>query len=323
LKKILSGIAALLTLSVACADFPDKPILLVVPFAAGGPSDRIARDLAESLRKSLGGQPITVENVGGSGGTVGTAKVAKAAPDGYTLLVHHIGMATAPALYRNLSYKVQDDFEYLGLVNEAPMVLIARPNFPANTYSELLKWIEANPGRASLANAGLGSASHLCGLLFQNAIKLPLSTVPYKGTGPAMTDLSNGQVDLMCDQATNAVPYIESGKVKAYAVTSIKRATAPALIRLPSLDETGLKGVNVTVWHALYAPRGTPKAIIEKLNMALKMALRDPELIKREEVLGLNMVSDNRMNPTDHKRFVELETLKWGVLIRAAGQFAD
>lgn len=294
----------------------------MVPFAAGGPTDHIARDLADSMRKTLG-QAVMVENTGGSGDTVGAAKVAKAAPDGYTLLLHHIGMATAPALYRNLPYRILEDFDYLGMVNEAPMTLLGRANFPAANYGELSKWISANPGRASLANAGVGSASHLCGLLFQSALKLPMTTVPYKGTGPAMADLANGQVDLMCDQTTNAVPQIESGKVKAYAVTTAKKSTNPILAKLPTLDEAGLKGFNITVWHALYAPRGTPKTVTDKLNTTLKQALKDPELLKRSEALGMTLISDGRVNPAEHKRFVETETVKWGAVIRAAGQFAD
>lgn len=322
MKNTLIGIYAIFIASMAWADYPDRPVILVVPFAAGGPSDHIARDLADSLRKTLG-QVVTVENTGGSGGTVGAARVAKAAPDGYTLLLHHIGMATAPALYRSLSYRPLEDFDYLGMVNEAPMTLIGRANFPAANYGELTQWISANPGRASLANAGVGSASHLCGLLFQTALKLPMTTVPYKGTGPAMADLANGQVDLMCDQATNTVPQIEAGKVKAYAVATIKKSTNPILAKLPTLDEVGLRGFNITVWHALYAPSGTPKAVTNKLNVALKLALKDPELIKRSEALGVAIISDSRVNPAEHKRFVEAETVKWGAVIRAVGQFAD
>ncbi len=322
MKNILISITAVFMASMALADYPDRPVTLVVPFAAGGPTDHIARDLAESLRKTLG-QAVTVENTGGSGGTVGTARVAKAVPDGYTLLLHHIGMATAPALYRSLVYRPLDDFDYLGMVNEAPMTLIGRANFPAANYGELIKWISANPGRASLANAGVGSASHLCGLLFQSALKLPMTTVPYKGTGPAMADLASGQVDLMCDQTTNTVPQIESGKVKAYAVATTKKSINSTLAKLPTLDEAGLKGFNITVWHALYAPRGTPKAVIDKLNAALKLALKDPELLKRSEALGVTVISDSRINPAEHKRFVEAETVKWGGIIRAVGQFAD
>ena len=199
----------------ALAEYPDKPVTIVVPFTAGGPTDKVARDLAEALRKPLGGQSVIIENVGGAGGTLGAAKVARAAPDGYTLLLHHIGMSTAPALYRTLPYKTLDDFEYLGMVNEVPMTLIGRSTLPANNYAELLKWMEANKGKINLANAGLGAASHLCGLLLQSTLKIDMQTVPYKGTAPAMNDLLGGQVDIMCDQTTNTTGQIEAGKVKA------------------------------------------------------------------------------------------------------------
>jgi tripartite-type tricarboxylate transporter receptor subunit TctC len=249
--------------------------------------------------------------------------VARAANDGYTLLLHHIGMATAPALYRNLPYKTLDDFEYVGMINEVPMTLIGRPGLPANNYAELVKWLEANRGKVNLANAGLGAASHLCGLLFQSSLKIDMQTVPYKGTGPAMTDLLGGQVDLMCDQTTNTTGQIESGRVKAFAVTTAKRLTTPALARLPTLDESGLKGFNVSIWHGLYAPKGTPKAAIDKLNSALKAALNDADFVKREEALGAVIITDGRVNGAEHKKFVESEINKWGPAIKAAGQYAD
>jgi len=323
MKKVLIAAVAVAAAGSVFAEYPEKPITIVVPFAAGGPTDKVARDLAEVLRKPLGGQSVIIENVGGAGGTLGAGKVAKAAPDGYTLLLHHIGMATAPALYRNLAYKPVDDFEYLGLINEVPMTLIGKPGLPANNYAELAKWLAANQGKVNLANAGLGSASHLCGLLYQSTVKIDMTTVPYKGTGPAMTDLLGGQVDLMCDQTTNTTGQIEGGKVKAYAVTTTKRLGSPALAKLPTLDESGLKGFNVTIWHGLYAPKGTPKAVVDKLNAALKTALKDPEFIKREEALGAVIVTDGRLNPAEHRKFVEAEIAKWGPIIKAAGQYAD
>ena len=264
-----------------------------------------------------------IENVGGAGGTLGATKVARAAPDGYTILVHHIGMATSPALYRNLPYKTLDDFEYVGMINEVPMTLVGRSSLPATNYAELLKWLEANKGKINLANAGLGAASHLCGLLFQSSLKIDMQTVPYKGTAPAMTDLLGGQVDIMCDQTTNTTGQIESGKIKAFAVTTTKRLTTPALAKLPTLDESGLKGFNVSIWHGAYAPKGTPKAVLDKLNAALKAALKDPDFIKREEALGAVVVTDGRVNGADHKKFVEAEIGKWTPVIKAAGQYAD
>ncbi len=323
MKTSLIATAALVAVGSVWADYPEKPVTIVVPFAAGGPTDKVARDLAEVLRKGLNNQPVLIENVGGAGGTLGAGKVAKANPDGHTLLLHHIGMATSPGLYRNLPFKTLDDFEYLGMVNEVPMTLIGRTTLPANNYAELVKWLEANKGKINLANAGLGAASHLCGLLFQQSVKIDMTTVPYKGTAPAMTDLLGGQVDLMCDQTTNTTSQIESGKVKAFAVTTLKPLTTPALAKLPTLDASGLKGFNVSIWHGLYAPKGTPKPALDKINAALRNALKDPEFIKRQEALGAVVVTDGRLAPAEHKKFVEAEINKWGPAIKAAGQYAD
>ena len=323
MKRLMTAMLATLTVTAALAEYPEKPITIVVPFAAGGPTDKVARDLAEALRKPLPNATIVIDNTGGAGGTLGAAKVARAPNDGYTLLLHHIGMATAPSLYRSLSYKTLEDFEYVGMINEVPMTVIGKPTLPANNWAELMKWLEANKGKINLANAGLGAASHLCGLLFQQSLKIDMQTVPYKGTAPAMNDLLGGQVDLMCDQTTNTTGQIEAGKVKAFAVTTSKRLTTPALAKLPTLDESGLKGFNVSIWHGLYAPKGTPKPVIDKLNTALKAALKDAEFIKREEALGAVVVSDARVNPAEHKKFVEAEINKWAPVIKAAGQYAD
>jgi tripartite-type tricarboxylate transporter receptor subunit TctC len=316
-------IAALFATTAAWADYPEKPITIVVPFAAGGPTDKVARDLGEVLRKGLNNQTVVIENVGGAGGTLGAAKVAKAAPDGYTLLLHHIGMATSPALYRKLPYDTMNDFEYVGMINEVPMTLVGRATLPANNFAELRTWINNNKGKINLANAGLGAASHLCGLLLQQSMGVDMTTVPYKGTAPAMTDLLGGQVDIMCDQTTNTTQQIESGKIKAYAVTTTKPLTTPALAKLPTLDASGLKGFNVTIWHALYAPKGTPKAALDKVNAALRSALKDSDFIKREEALGAVVITDNRVGGAEHKKFVEAEIAKWGPVIKAAGQYAD
>lgn len=303
----------------AQAAFPEKAVTLVVPFAAGGPSDKIARDVAEALRKPLG-QTVIVENTPGAGGTIGTAKVARATPDGYTLLVHHIGMATAPSLYKQLSYEVPDGFEFLGLINEAPSTLIARPTLAANNFDELRKWINENKDKVNLAHAGVGSASHLCGLMLQNALKVNMTAVAYKGTAPAMIDLMGGQVDLICEQATNAVTQIEAQKVKSYGVTSTQRLKLPSMAAVPTLAESGLTGFNVTVWHGLYAPRNTPPEIIAKLNTALRAALKNPELIQREEALGLTIINDERLDPAGHKKYVMDEMARWSKVISDSGQ---
>jgi len=322
MKKVLATLTTLMV-ALSAQAYPDKPISIVVPFAAGGPTDKVARDLAVALSKQLKGQSIVIDNVGGAGGTLGAAKVAKAAPDGYTLLVHHIGMATSPALYRKMPYDTLGDFEYLGMINDVPMTLVGRSTLPATNFAELVKWLEANKGKINLANAGLGAASHLCGLLFQQSLKIDMTTVPYKGTAPAMTDLLGGQVDIMCDQTTNTSGQIEAGKIKAYAVTSPKRLTTPALAKLPTLDESGMKGFNVGIWHGLYAPKGTPRAIQEQLNTALRAALKDTDFVKKQEALGAVVMTDARTGQADHKKFVEAEIAKWGPVIKAAGQYAD
>ena len=323
MKKLLAALATTALSLSAMAAYPEKSVTIVVPFAAGGPTDKVARDLGVVLSKHLNNQTVVIENVGGAGGTLGAAKVAKAAPDGYTLLLHHIGMATSPALYRKMPYDTLGDFEYLGMVNDVPMTIVARPTLPANTMPELVKWLEANKGKINLANAGLGAASHLCGLLFQQSLKIDMTTVPYKGTGPAMTDLMGGQVDIMCDQTTNTSAQIEGGKVKGYAVTSSKRLTTPALAKLPTLDESGMKGFNVGIWHGMYAPKGTPKPVQDQINAALRKALADPEFIKRQEALGAVVITDARLGSAEHKKFVEAEINKWGPVIKAAGQYAD
>ena len=319
----LTALAALVGGAHAADPYPAKPITIVVPFAAGGPTDRVARDLAEALRKPLGGATLIVDNAAGAGGSIGANKVAKAAPDGYTLLLHHIGMGTMPSLVRNIPFKVESDFEYLGMVNDVPMTVIGKPALPVNNYKELTGWINANKGKINLGNAGIGSASHLCGLLFQNALQVDMTTVPYKGTAPAMSDLIGGQIDLMCDQTTNTTSQIEGKKVKAFAVTTAKRLTTPSLKDLPTLQESGLKGFEVTIWHGLYAPKGTPADVQTKLNNALKAALKDPEFIKKQEGLGAVVVTDKRMEPAEHKKFVAAEIAKWSPVIKAAGVYAD
>jgi tripartite-type tricarboxylate transporter receptor subunit TctC len=329
MKPFFQTLVSLAVLSVAAgaqaqSNFPvkDKPISIVVPFAAGGPTDRVARDLAEALRKPLGAT-VVVENAAGAGGTIGANKVAKAAPDGHTILLYHIGIATSPALYRKMPYDTLNDFEYLGMVNEVPMTLIGRPTLPPNNFAELMKWMEANKGRINLANAGLGAASHLCGLLFQSAVKIDMTTIAYKGTAPAITDLIGGQVDLLCDQTTNTTSQIEGKKVKAYAVTTTKRLTTPALKDLPTLNEAGLKGFDVGIYHGLYAPKGTPADVLKKINDGLKAALKDPEFVKKQEGLGAVIVTDKRVEPAEHKKFIAADIAKWGPVIKAAGVYAD
>ena len=325
MKKLLP-LALLLAASIGAqaADFPDgKPVTIVVPFAAGGPTDRVARDLAEAMSKHLGGTPIVIDNAAGAGSTIGNAKVARAKNDGYTVLVTHVGMGTTPVLYRKLPYNYETDFEYLGLINDVPMTLIGKPQLEAKNFAELREWITKNPGKVNLGNAGIGSASHLCGLLFQSELKADMTTVPYKGTAPAIADLLGGQIDLLCDQTTNTTSQIEAKKVKPFAVTTLKRLTTPALKDIPTLDESGLKNFQVTIWHGMYAPKGTPAPVLEKLNTALKAALKDPDFIKKQEGLGAVVVTDKRVEPAEHKKFVQSEVARFGPVIKAAGAYAD
>ena len=316
---------SLLPLTLQAADFPlkDKPVTLVVPFAAGGPTDRVARDLAEAMRKTLGNSVVVENAAGGPGGLIGATKVTRANPDGHTLLVHHIAMGIFPSLVRNLPFKVDSDFEYLGMINDVPMTLIGKPQIPANNYKELITWVNANKGSINLANAGLASASHLCGMLWQASVQVDMTTVPYKGTAPAMTDLIGGQVDLMCDQTTNTTSQIEAKKVKVFGVTTQKRLNTPALKDVPTLDESGQKNFQVTIWHGLYGPKGLSSDAKAKLNAALKAALKDPDFVKKQEGLGAVVINDKRSDPAEHKAFVAAEIAKWTPVIKAAGVYAD
>jgi tripartite-type tricarboxylate transporter receptor subunit TctC len=262
-----------------------------------------------------------VENVGGAGGTLGAQRVAQARPDGYTLLLHHIGMGTTPSLYRRLAYDAVNGFEAVGLVTEVPMTIIAKKDFPANNLAELIQVLRERKQAINLANAGVGAASHICGLLLQSAVQTQLTTVPYRGTGPAMTDLIGGTVDLMCDQTTNTTQQINSGAVKAYAVTTSTRNAA--LPNLPTAAEAGLPGFEVSVWHGLYAPKGTDSAIVNRLSRALQVALRDERLVARFAELGTTPVSQEQATPEFHRRYWQADIAKWRPIIQAAGQYAD
>jgi tripartite-type tricarboxylate transporter receptor subunit TctC len=327
MKKLISfALAATAAFTVSAQDFPSKPITFVVPFAAGGPTDTVARQLAETMRKHMGNATIIVENAAGAGGTIGATKVARANPDGHTLLVWHIGMASTAGLYRKLAYKPLEDFEYLGMINDVPMTLVGSPKLPANTYRDFENYIRANGGKLNLAHAGLGSASHLCGLMWQYAVKLDksMATIAYRGTAPAMNDLIAGTVDVMCDQTTNTTSQIEAGRIKAFAVTTPKPLSDhPLLKHYPSLQEMGLRGFNLTIWHGLYAPKGTPAAVNKKLNDALVASLKDPEFINKQKALGAIVVTDNRVTPAGHKAFVAKQITDLKTVIDAAGQYAD
>jgi tripartite-type tricarboxylate transporter receptor subunit TctC len=322
--KILRMLICLMFLGVlpayAAEPYPSKVVTIVVPFTAGGPTDTVARLLSQAMGAALNTQ-IIVENVDGAGGTMGANRVAKAAPDGYTLFLHHIGHSTAPSLYRKLPYNSITDFEPIGLINEVPMTLVAKKDFPAKDLKELIAYVKANKEKVNLANAGLGAASHLCGMLFMSAIQTDLTTIPYKGTGPAMNDLLGGQVDIMCDQTTNTTSQIKGGKIKVYGVTTKKRVAS--LPDVPTLSEAGLPNFEVSVWHALYAPKGTPKAVIETLTKALQHALKDATVKQRFAQLGTEPVTENRATPEALRAHLKAEIDKWAPIIKKAGIYAD
>jgi len=264
---------------------------------------------------------VVVENTAGAGGTIAANRVARAVPNGYTIFIHHMGMATAPALYKKLNFDPLKDFEYIGQVVDVPMTLLARKDFPATNFQELQAYVKANKDKVSIANAGLGAVSHLCGLLFMTAMDTTLNTIPYKGTGPAMTDLLGGQVDLLCDQTTQTVPLIKENRVKVFGVTSLKRLDA--LPNVPTLDEQGLKGFEVKVWHGMYAPKGTPAASLEKINAALRLALVDPLVVQRLKDLSSDIPPMDKVTPAGLKTHLEAEIIKWAPVIRKAGIYAD
>jgi putative tricarboxylic transport membrane protein len=320
ITRILPIALAAFAASVSAQQYPTKNISMLVPFAAGGPTDTVARVTAQAMGKPLG-QTIVVENKPSAGGILAPEQVKNAKPDGYTILIHHIGMATTPALYRQLRFNPLTDFEYIGLINDVPMTVIANDKVPAKDFKEFLAYIKANKDKVSYANAGIGAASHLCGMLFMSAIQTDLLTVPYKGTAPAMNDLLGGQVTFMCDQTTNTTSQIKSGKVKAFAVTSKKRV--PSLPDIPTLDELGLKGFEVGIWHGLYAPKGTPKPALDKLVAALQDALKDETVKKRFADLGAETVPVSQQTPAALEKHLKAEIDKWSPLIKKAGVYAD
>jgi tripartite-type tricarboxylate transporter receptor subunit TctC len=322
-KTLFAGIAAVVSagtllgsnIASAQTDWPTKNIQLVVPFAAGGPTDSIARLIAVPMGQALG-QTVVVENVPGAGGTIASTKVARAAPDGYTIYIHHMGMATAQALYDKLPYDPMTSFEYIGQVADVPMVLLGKKDLPANNFKELEAYIRTNGAKVTMANAGPGAVSQLCGLLFQSRMGIKLTNIPYKGTGPALTDLLGGQVDLLCDQTTQTIPYIKDGRVKAFGTTTMKRL--PAIPNVPTLNEQGLKGFEVKVWHGVYAPKGTPQPVLNKINAALKKALNSPDVKKRLEDANIDIVPMDKVSAQGLKDHLDKEINVWGPVIRKA-----
>ena len=320
LKTLAAAVALAFAATSAAQQFPTKPIALMVPFAAGGPTDTVARSLAQGMGKALG-QTVVVENVPGAGGTIAPTKLKGATPDGYSLMLGHIGMSTAPALYRKLPFSPLNDFEHIGQVVDVPMMFLARQTFPANDFKSMIDYVKKNKDKVTLANAGVGAASHLCGLLFMSSIQTELTTVPYKGTAPAMNDILGGQVDIMCDQTTNTTGQYKSGKIKGYAVTTKQRVES--LKELPTAAEAGLPGFDVSVWHGVYAPKGTPKPVIDRLTAALQAAIAEPDFIKRMAELGSVPVSKSEATPEGLRKHLKAEIDKWTPIIQKAGVYAD
>jgi tripartite-type tricarboxylate transporter receptor subunit TctC len=313
--------AVLLTAAPAAAqNYPTKPITIIVPAAAGGPTDTISRVTALTMSKLLG-QQVLIENVGGAGGTLGTARVVRAAPDGYTLLIYHVGLSTAATLYRQLPYDTKQALTSIGLITDAPMTIIARNNFEPNNLKEFLSYTKGRGAKTTMGNAGVGSASHLCGMLLMSETKTEFTTVPYRGTGPVMNDLIGKQIDTSCDQATNTTGPILGKQVKAYAVTTKTRLKS--LPDVPTADEAGLKGFELAVWHGLFAPKGMPPAIVAKLSAALKGALKDPDLVRRFNDISTDPVPEARATPEVAHRTLLSEIDRWAPIIKAAGQYAD
>jgi tripartite-type tricarboxylate transporter receptor subunit TctC len=307
---------ALATATAAAQSFPDRPVTIIVPAAAGGPTDTVARLVGDSMSRTLG-QQIIVENVGGAGGTIGMARVAKAAADGYTLAVWHIGQSTAPALYESLKYNVLEDFDSIGRITDVPMTVVGKADLPIKSIGELLAWMKEKQKGVTYAHAGIGSASHLCALLLMHATKTEMTAVAYRGTGPAMNDLLGGQFDMMCDQTTGTTNPIKAGKIKAYAATTPARLKV--LPELPTLDESGLKGFEVSAWHAMWAPKGLPKEATDKLVNALQIALKDEKVIARFANLGTEPVAQDQATPAALRKQLASEVAKWGPVIKAAG----
>ena len=317
-RFVRSALALMLALTawhVSAQDFPNRAITMFMPYAAGGPGDTITRVFAGAMQKHLG-QQIVVDNTAGASGSIGTAKVARARPDGYTLLMIHVSHATNMAMYKGLPYHPVDDFEPIGRATSGPMVIVTRNDFPARNLNEFVAYVKANGPKVSLAHAGVGSASHLCGLMMMNALNVKLNEIPYKGTGPALTDLMGGQVDILCDQTSGTVPSVKGGKIKAYA--SAGKARLPQLPEVPAITDAGVEGFDINISFGLYAPKGTPKPVLEQLTSALQKSVTDPEVRQRLEAMGISAVSVDQARPEALRNHLrnEIDTLG-GLLIKA------
>ena len=319
MRKIIVAAVAAASMSMAAPataqdDYPTKPVTILVPAAAGGPSDTVGRLVADAMSSDLG-QQVLVENVGGAGGSLGTGRVAAAAPDGYTLLLYHIGVSTFAALYPDLAYKPSEAFDSIGLVTDVPMTVVGKKDLPPKDLAGLMEYLKGEGAGATFGTAGVGAVSDLCGRLLVDATGIKVTTVPYKGTGPAMTDLVGGQIDLMCDQTTNTVNHIKSGTIKPYAVTTKERIQV--LPDVPTLNEGGVGGFEITAWHAIWAPKGTPAPVRQKLSAALQKALTNPTVVDRFAALGTAPVSAEQATPAALDERFKSEIEPWGKLLAA------
>ena len=319
--RVAAGLAlACSTLAASAQAWPSRPITMVMPYSPGGPGDTITRVFAAAMQKTLG-QTVVVDNPAGASGTIGTAKVARSAPDGYTLLMIHVSHATNVAMYKGLPYHPVDDFEPIGSATSGPMVIVTRNDFPAKDLNEFIAYVRANAAKVSLAHAGVGSASHLCGLMMMNALNVKLNEIPYKGTGPALNDLMGGQVDILCDQTSGTVPPVKGGKIKAYAVPG--RARLPSLPTVPTMSEAGVQGFDINISFGLYAPKGTPRPVLDQLTAALQKAVADPEVRARLEGMGISAVSPEQATPAALRAHLKQEIDTLGPLLVKAGVKAN
>jgi len=317
-RFVRQGLTLLLAATVwqvAAQDFPNRAITMVMPYAAGGPGDTITRVFAGAMQKHLG-QQIVVDNTAGASGSIGTAKVARSKPDGYTLLMIHVSHATNVAMYKGLPYHPVDDFDPIGRATSGPMVIVTRNDFPARNLNDFVAYVKANGPKVSLAHAGVGSASHLCGLMMMSALNVKLNEIPYKGTGPALNDLMGGQVDILCDQTSGTVPSVKGGKIKAYA--SAGKARLPQLPEVPAITDAGVEGFDINISFGLYAPKGTPKPVLDQLTSALQKSVTDPEVRQRLESMGISAVSVDQARPEALRAHLknEIDTLG-GLLIKS------
>ena len=314
-----AALAALLSLGLAAPalaqSFPTKPITVIVSFAAGGPSDVIARLLGEQMSKTLG-QPVVVENVAGAGGTAGAKRVAAAEPDGHTILIHHLALAAAPALYANLGYDTKTAFAPIGVVNTGPMVIASKLALPPTDAKAFFSYVKENAEKLTIAHAGVGSNAHLCAVLMSQQLGAKLNQVAYRGTGPAMNDLVGGQIDILCDQSTSAIPQIQGKSIRAYAVTSAQRLDV--LPDVPTMAEAGAK-LDMTIWHGLYAPKGTPAPVLDKLNTALRAALKEPAVVEKFKAFGTSTFPESEWTREAHAKLFAAEVDKWATSLAAAG----